>query len=231
LIEENDEKAPEDVLSLEVTPGGYIGLRGTAEFWNAFFIQCSPYFRSLTGYPEILCRTVNVSGEVPSLQVAGAPGQWIVIPGNTRAETFLASKSLFSTFEERKEILISSALPTPFERHITNNEEKHRFTLGYWHIRGFHETWTNRTVKNHSLNDEWSLENTTVVGKTVMDRPIQTGFNCLILPSSIPSLNIRAYLRRRQWNFETNRLEFREVPLMQNKEDLLTLRLIFTLQQ
>jgi hypothetical protein len=233
---EDDEKAPEPVISLQVTPGGYLGIRGTAEFWNAFFVQCSPYFQYLTGFPEILCRTGDVSGEAGSLQVGGAAGQWVVNANNARAFTFLSSagnhpKTIFSTFEERREIIISSMLPTPFERHVSNNEESHRFTLGYWHIRGFHETSSGRTMKSNALTDEWTLIGTTVVGKTLMDKPSQTGFNTLVLPSSIPSLQIRAFLRRKRWNFETDTMETVEIPLMQNPEDLLTLRLILTLQQ
>ena len=64
-----------------------------------------------------------------------------------------------------------------------------------------------------------------------MDPPGSTGYCSLVLPSTIPSLNIRCMIRRKRWNFTTDSYEVVEVPMLTEDRDVLVLRLLFTLQQ
>ena len=80
------------------------------------------------------------------------------------------------------------------------------------------------------LKNEWWFEGTNTVGNVLMDGPKQTGYQSLVLPSIIPSINLHAVLRRKLYNFDTNSYGIVELPLLQADIDQFILRMTFTLQ-
>jgi hypothetical protein len=138
---------------------------------------------------------------------------------------------LFSNFEERRDVLVTSDIPIPIERHVINGEDRHRFVFGYFDLRGKHDLKSGIGVDNLSFDNLWSMGGPNVVGRQIMDSPMNTGFTTLVLPSTIPSFNIRVMLRRKRWNYETSTYEHNvEVPLLKNPSDTLILRLLFSSQ-
>ena len=103
--------------------------------------------------------------------------------------------------------------------------------FGHFDIKGTHEHVTGRNMNNIDPSDDnkWYLEGKNVVGNQVLDLPQQTGYSSLVLPSIMPSINLRALLRRKTWNFTTNKYSTEEVPLLQDELDQLICRVNFTL--
>ena len=217
---------PEPLLQLAFTGSGLLGFHGSATFWNSFAIQLSPYAQQLFGLPELLCRAGDVSGEDASTVLA----QWNP-QLNAVGYTIFSTKSLYNTLEERESVLVTSDIPIPRERVLVNGEDTSRFVFGHFDIAGHRKLYAGRTVENIRLSDTWFLEGPSAVARQLMDPPGSNGFCSLVLPSIIPSFNIRIHCRRKQWNFETNTYSEVETPLLKSSIDCAVLRLLFTLQQ
>jgi len=220
------------IVAFHYTPTSQIEFSGTAAFWNSFGIWCSPYFRKLTGFPELLVRSNNVFGEAASTDVGLNAGHFIQPDSNTNAEpvSIRCSNNLLITCEERESILITSDIPTEPERNCTNGVPEVRFVLAHFDVKAQHEHITGSNYVSYKRDPEWYIEGKNVVGNLQMDSPKQTGFAALVLPTSLPSINIRALLRRQQFDFTTNEYKLVEVPLLQHDIDQLILRMNFTLQ-
>ena len=225
-----EQKMPEDIVEFQFSASGFCGIQGTADFWNSFGIWCSPYFRQLTGFPELIVRTGNVFGEVGSVEAAPPNlGAWRD-GNNTTSGIFMGTKNLFITVEERDAVLITSDIPLPPERNCKNGRGELRYVFAHFDLKGQHDHTTGRNIENLKSTGLWSLEGQNIIGNVLMDSPKHTGFASLVLPSILPSINVRASLRRKQYDFETNEYSTVEVPLLQSQIDQLLLRLNFTLQ-
>jgi hypothetical protein len=140
------------------------------------------------------------------------------------------TRNLFVSCEERETILVTSDLPLPPERNCSNSVDSLRYVFAHFDLAGIHQHNSGRKNTNLKLKDEWYFEGTNLVGNVLMDSPKQTGYQSLVLPSIIPSVNIRCRLRRKQYNFDTNKYDVVEVPLLQTDIDQFSMRLTFTLQ-
>ena len=216
---------PDDkTIELLFDASGNLYFQGSVAFWNSFGIWCSPYFQHLTGFPELIVRTLDVFGEAGSLLA----GSFVTPAGNTSKSFISGTENLYTTFEERESILITSDIPLPPERTFPGDQL--RYVFGHFDIKGVHDHTAGRAVENGVINNSWYIEGTNVVGMQLMDSPKETGFASLVLPTIMPSLNVRALLRRKVWNFETNEHTVEEIPLLTSDIDQLLLRVNFTLQ-
>jgi hypothetical protein len=228
---------PDTLLELIVTPAGKIGFRGSDVFWDSFCIQCSPYFSELTGFPEILMFSDNQfgieHGTIEHFESIFSDGNLFFENTENDEEVLeiLSTKSLYQTAEERLEILLKSDLPVGLERQIVGGTESIRTILAHFDLKHATQYTTTRAINNFLLTDDWDIKGNTVCGLQIMDSPLQTGhvFNCR--PSTIPSLNFFAWLRRRVYDFQKKEYTTQEIPLLQNREDILNISLIFALQK
>ena len=218
---------PGTLIRCIANAAGLIGFEGSAAFWDSFGIECSPYFQDKTGFPQILARTADDFNFAASVDIHDdwLPGQ------NTVVGRIFSAKSLYSTLEERDSVLVTSDIPIPHERNLVNGEDQTRFVFGHFDIRGKHSMKSGRDVNDFKMASTWFLEGTTAVARQIMDPPGSTGYCSLVLPSTIPSFNIRCMIRRRQWNFDTNQYETVELPMLTRDMDVMVMRLLFTLQQ
>lgn len=225
-----DEEKFEDDIKFNFTAAGNIGFYGSTRFWNSFGIWCSPYFRELTGFDELIVRTGNVFGEDDSLTplLFGGNQEFVDDTPNTSAAFIDSPTSLYNTFEEREALLITSDIPLPPERTFPGDQL--RYVFAHFDFRGTHEHITGRSQEDSKLGNNWYLEGYNIIGMQVLDTPETTGFASLVLPTILPSINVRALLRRKVWNYSTNTYSIQEVPLLEHDIDQLVLRMNFTLQ-
>ena len=228
LPHEEEKENQIDLLEFHVRSGGFCELKGTGEFWNSFVVWCSPLFQEITGFPELYCFTDDLFGEDEATDILGEFHEGD-LDDFTRYGV-ISPKSLFTTFEERRDVLVTSDLPLPIERYVKNGEDLHRFVFGYFDIRGKHDLRSERNVENFTMTDDWAFVDPNTCGRQMMDPPSATGFASLVLPSTVPSFNIRVMLRRKQWNFTTNEYKEVEVPLLKHGSDTLVLRMVFVAQ-
>jgi hypothetical protein len=225
---EDDRDVNNDFIELHLTCGGYLEFRGNKLFWDSFVVWCSPLFREMTGYPELLGFDDDDFGEKKFVDVTGDFYETY----NAKSPLgILAKKTLFATFEQRRDILVTSDIPIPVERYVKDDQDTQRFILGFFDIRGHHETETTRDVRNLTFESAWSITGTNIMGRQICDQPGQVGFYSLVLPSNIPSFNVRVLLRRNRWDFDKNVYVEEEVSLLQNSTDWIVLRLVFTPQE
>ena len=211
-------------IELLFDASGNLYFDGSTAFWNSFGIWCSPYFQHLTGFPELVVRTLNIFGEAGSVQADA-----FVAPALNTTDAFITgTENLYTKFEERESILITSDIPLPPER--TFPGDKLRYVFGHFDLKGVHNHTGGRTVTNGLITNSWYIQGTNVVGMQLMDSPKETGYASLVLPTILPSINVRALLRRKIWNFETNEHTVQEIPLLTSDIDQLILRMNFTLQ-
>jgi hypothetical protein len=229
----DDHTGPEDFIELHLTCGGYLEFRGISLFWDSFVVWCSPLFRELTGFPELLGFDDDEFGETQFVDggTFGVLGEFLETFNDKESLSIQADRTLFATFEQRRDILVTSDIPIPVERYVKDDQDTQRFILGFFDIRGHHETETGRDVRNLRFESSWSITGTNIMGRQICDQPGQVGFYSLVLPSNIPSFNVRVLLRRNRWDFEKNVYVEEEVSLLQNKTDWVVLRLVFTPQE
>ena len=224
VIPYNTEEAA--LLKFNFLSGGYVAFECESFFWDSFVIWCSPLFCKMTGFPELIGYANDLQGEANFVTVAGT----FNLAENAANIVAISKYSLFSTFEQRRDILITSSIPTPIERYIKDGDAQHRFVLGFFDIRGAHEHTHIRNVKYNSLTNKWEMKGNNVCGRILCDTPNQTGFVSAVLPSNIVALNIRCILRRNRWDFENDEYIEEEVPLLQTETDWVILRMVFTPQ-
>jgi hypothetical protein len=142
-----------------------------------------------------------------------------------------STKSLYNVLEERESILVTSDIPIPRERVLVNGVDTSRFVFGHFDIAGKRALMAGRDVVNIRLRDTWFIEGGSAVARQIMDPPGSNGYASLVLPSIVPSFNIRIMCRRKLWDFTKNSYSEVEVPLLKSSIDVAVIRLLFTLQQ
>ena len=226
-----DDSIPEsDLLELRFTSNGLISFYGTDLFWDSFGIQCSPYFRELTGFPEFLIFNDDDFGMEAATILVGTEYQFLNEYNQDAHEVF-STKSLYQTCEERLEMIVFSDIPIPSERRIYDLKPTRRHVLGHFDIKNHVNYTAVRHIDNFLISDDWTVEGESITSLQVFDSPQQTGHCFNVLPSTVPSLNFRALIRRREYDFTRNKYVEKEVPLLETDSDMLLLKLVFTVQQ
>jgi len=217
----------EQLLALQCTPAGNIGILGSEEFWENYGIWCSPLFRELTGFPEFI---VQHNSAFPNEDVFMNGDRDEFVEGVSHARGGLFSKkSILATVEGRRSISIYSDIPLKPEGVCTNETEEQRNILAYYN---FHDCDLDIKKYGSSLvfSPEWAITERIPIGPRILDDVHHTGFAGIVLPSIIPSLNVHPMLKMRVWDFDTETASIQEVHLLQNDIDFMSLRLSFTIQ-
>ena len=82
----------ENLIEFQFQSSGVCRFQGSAQFWNSFGIWCSPYFRELTGFPELIVLTTEAG--VSSFKEADALSDlthFFVAGDNVVAETLAST--------------------------------------------------------------------------------------------------------------------------------------------
>ena len=226
-----DDEKVQDLLECVFTPAGKIGFKGSSVFWNSFGIQLSPYAQMLFGLPELLIRNEDESGEENGTEALVPVGRRFGNFINDEDYTMMSTKSLYNTLEERISILVSSDIRQPYEQVLINGENSIRHIFGYFDMAGHRRLTAGRSVARSRFEEDWSIHGGSAVARQIMDPPGQYGFVSLVLPSIVPSFNIRINMLRKVWDFEKHTYSEQEVPLLKHPLDTAVIRLLFTLQQ
>ena len=217
---------PERLIELVINSKGNIGFKATSAFWNSFGIYCSPYFQRLAGFPELIVRDDDVFGEINSTNLNIFSREL-----NEDGATLFATKNINITCEERQCVLIRCDIPIEPEFSCKNQDEMMELDYVFAYYEFEHGTFlTGRSISNTSVSNQWFLESDNICGRYLMNRDQQTGAVGLLRHSMIPSVNFKAFLRRRLWNFATNEYEEVDEPLLKDKRDHLFAKIQFTLQ-
>jgi hypothetical protein len=220
-----------DLLSFRFTSGGLCSFRGTAEFWSSFGIEISPYFQELTGLPHFLMWDADNFGYDLSLSPVVAGERYFINGANVEIHENFGTRSLFQTCEERQEIIVYSDIPLPAEDRVENLKHSKRLLLAHFDIKNAVDYRSERHIANYLLSDNWNIIAPAICPFQEFDKPSQLGHVFNVLPSELASLNFRAMIVRRTFNFTTNSYEQTEEPLMTRPADLMRIKLVFSVQQ
>jgi hypothetical protein len=240
IIEDYDNEDIDDLtgISLQILPSGYWSFQFTNTFANSFGVWCSPLFRYLTGFEELLVYSGNTFGEVAATAVAGGfsgtfqpVGNWnFLVATTTPLIDRFSTKSLQNTFDERGTLVLRSDLPIPLQQHVQNEVTQHRFMVAEFDI---HELHRSKIEVNSTLTKFGGYGLSGGVGGGILSivKPNEHGFVTMILPSVIPAFNFTVYLRRKVWDTTTNKYSTQLVNCHDNDSDTFQIKLLFSTQE
>ena len=209
----------------DISPSAILDIAAPGYWWNAFYIELTPYGKELLGYNDDklakgidgISKYVQLSrtaagADVSRTEIFDANDQFIIDPavaGNEWATNHgnSATHSMLRYVEHRIRVEIDADLSIPSNVLIENGVQKMHYNIGSFPIR-------------HNYNGSISITTGNVIDRVGIESPINIG-NLLVKsrsdltsdwytitnPANVQNMRLNLIMLRREWNRVTNKWE------------------------